>query len=146
MAIRAEMKYHGTVAPGSSIVESRNGTLSFQVMLECEDGDAYFPIWLTDKNKEKAIKTLEMLGADPAKLNSSNYLELELPNLITGKEVSFGTREEEYNGKKTVKVAWIGKKTDPNAFKGAAKFFGSTQNGNQTPETEKGITDEDIPF
>ena len=45
---------------------------------------------------------------------------------IEGREVSFGTKEEEYNGRHSVKVVWIGKQSDPNLSRSAARFFGGT--------------------
>jgi hypothetical protein len=148
MPLKSDNKYNGVVSPGSTLTESQTGTLSFQVMLECEDGDTYFPIWLTDKNREKALKYFEILGADVNKLNNSTYLEYELGNAITGKEVSFGTREETYKGKVSIKVAWIGKKSDPNLARGAAKFFGGVGDATTSrPVTsEDPIGDSDIPF
>jgi hypothetical protein len=141
MALKVDHKYAGRIASGSCLTESQNGTLSFQVMLECEDGDAYFPIWLTEKNKEKAVKQFEIIGADTSKLSNPTYMDFELAVSIVGREISFGTREEEYRGNKVIKVAWIGKKSDPNLARGAANLFG----GKIIPE-EKPIDDSDIPF
>ena len=150
MAIKADRKYNGTIAAGSSLAESQTGTLSFNINIECEDGDTYFPIWLTDKNKEKARKYFEIIGADLSKLNNQNYFDLQLPVDIVGKGISFGTKEEEYNGKHTVKVAWIGKKSDPNLARGAASFFGgaapATPQGKFTDDGMPVIDDSDIPF
>lgn len=137
--IRADKKYNGVVVAGSSLGESMTGTPFFQVMLECEDGETYFQIWLTDKNREKAIKYFELLGADTSRLGDQRYLEYEIPNVITGKEVAFGTREEEYNGKTSTKVSYIGKRSDPNLAKTAAQLFGGKP-------TDAGIDDRDIPF
>jgi hypothetical protein len=147
MTLKADQKYSGVIASGSSVVESQNGTLSFQVMIECSDGETSYPIWLTDKNRDKAVKLFEMLGADTTKLGNSSYLEYELGIAITGKEISFGTKEEEYNGKRRIKVSWIGKKTDPNVYRGAAKFFGGTGIPVAHPDNNHDpITDEDVPF
>lgn len=144
MALKVR-KYNGIVESGSGIVESQTGTLSFQVMLSCEDGETSFNIWLTEKNRDRALKYFEVLGADTARLSNQPYLEYELPTAIVGKEVSFGTKEEQYNGSAKVKVSWIGKKSDPNVIRGAATFFGGKV---PTPPSapEAPITDDDIPF
>jgi hypothetical protein len=100
-------------------------------------------LWLTDKNRDRATKTLEMLGADKNKLGNQTYLEETLPTLIVGKQISFGTNLETYNGKDTVKVMWIGKPTDPNIARGAATFFQGGASGGSATDA---ITDQDIPF
>jgi hypothetical protein len=145
MAIAAERKYDGRIREGSYFAYSMNGNLALHILLDCEDGSTSFTLWLTEKNKAKAIKTLETLGADPAKLSNQNYLDYELANVLAGKEVSFGTKEDDYNGKTSIKVAWIGKKTDPNVGRGAASFFGGkVQNNEEPPPFTPG--DSDIPF
>jgi hypothetical protein len=145
MAIKADMKYNGKIAEGSYFYYSSQGSLALNIRLECEDGTISFPLWLTEKNKERAVKTLTSLGADPAKLGNQNYLDNELPGVITGKEVSFGTKEETYNDKTTIKVSWIGKATDPNVVRGAASFFGGGGAPTAKDRADE-ITDDDIPF
>ena len=137
MPIKPDRKYDGTIGPGAYFAYSTKGSLGFFIPLECEDGNTTFTLWLTEKNREKAMKTLEMLGADTAKLGNQNYIEMEMPNLISGKEISFGTKDEEYNGKTSTKVSWIGKRTDKDVAHGAAEFFGVKQDP---------IGDNDIPF
>ena len=126
MSIKAETKYNGVVAPGSQLYETQTGTLGYQVMLECDDGPTSFVIWLTQKNRERARRYFEALRVDPEKLRDSSYIEYQLGLDIEGREVSFGTKDEEYNGKRSVKVVWIGKRSDPNLSRSAARFFGST--------------------
>ena len=126
MSIKADTKYNGTVAPGSQLYETQTGTLGYQVMLECADGPTSFVIWLTQKNRERAGRYFEVLGVDPELLRDSSYIEYQLGLDIEGREVSFGTKEDEYNGKRSVKVVWIGKRSDPNLSRSAARFFGST--------------------
>ena len=48
-------------------------------------------------------------------------------------------RDEEFNGRHSVKVVWIGKKSDPNLSRGAARFFGA-------PIGEDGTHGLDAPF
>ncbi len=126
MSIKADVKYNGIVAPGSQLYETQTGTLGYQVMLECEDGPTSFVIWLTQKNRERARRYFDVLGVDPDQLKDSSYIEYQLGLDIEGREIAFGTTEEEYNGKRSVKVVWIGKRSDPNLSRSAARFFGST--------------------
>ncbi len=139
MSLRANTKYNGTVATGSQLYETQNGTLGYQVMLECADGAASFVIWLTQKNRERAHRYFEVLGIDPELLKDSSYIEYQLGLDIEGRELSFGTKEEEYNGRRSVKVVWIGRRSDPNLPRSAARFFGATA-------TDGGIPGEEAPF
>ncbi len=129
MSVKADTKYNGVVAPGSQLYETQTGTLGSQVMLECPDGATSFVIWLTQKNRDRARRYFEVLGIDPELLKDSGYIEYQLGLDIEGREVSFGTKDEEYNGKHSVKVVWIGKKSDPNLSRSAARFFGATTIG-----------------
>jgi hypothetical protein len=124
--IKADSRYNGTVAPGSALYETQTGTLGYQVMLECQEGSTSFVIWLTDKNRERARKYFEILGVAPEMLKDPSYIEYQLGLDIEGREVSFGTKDEEYNGKHSVKVVWIGRKTDPNMSRSAAQYFGGS--------------------
>jgi hypothetical protein len=124
--IKADCRYNAVVAPGSQLYESQNGSLGYQVMLECPEGSTTFTIWLTDKNRDRARKFFEILGVDPGTLRDSSYIEYQLGLDIEGRELCFGTKDEEYNGKHSVKVVWIGRKTDPNLSRSAAKFFGGS--------------------
>lgn len=136
-------KYHGTVRGGSELMESQSGSLGYQVMLECEDGNTSYTIWLTPRNRERARKTFtEALGVDGDKLADQNYIEMQLGTDIAGREVTFVTEEEEYKDKRRIKVAWLFKRSTSNGgspAKAAAKFFG----GDHKDDV---ITDEDIPF
>lgn len=135
-------KYHGTVRAGSELMETQGGTLGYQVMLECEDGNASYTIWLTPRNRERARKTFtEALGVDGDKLSDQNYIEMQLGNDIAGREVTFVTEEEEYKDKRRIKVAWLFKRSASSGgspSKAAAKFFGG--------DVKDEITDDDIPF
>jgi hypothetical protein len=136
--IKADCRYNAMVAPGSALYETQTGTLGYQVMLECPEGSTSFVIWLTDKNRERARKYFKVLGVDPEKLRDSSYIEYQLGLDIEGREVSFGTRDEEYNGKSSVRVVWIGRKPDPNLSRSAARYFGAA--------TDDGISGLDTPF
>lgn len=130
--IKADSRYNGTVAPGSALYETQTGTLGYQVMLECPEGSTSFVIWLTDKNRQRARKYFEVLGVDADRLKDPSYIEYQLGLDIEGREVSFGTRDEEYNGKRSVKVVWIGRKSDPNCSRSAARFFGGAAGDEET--------------
>jgi len=107
MAIKADTRYRGKIVDGG-IYEANSGTLGYQLCLECEDGATDYVIWLTPKNKEKAEKAFVSLGIDPKALRSETGIE-GIASQLAGMEVDFGTREEEYQGKKRVKVSWVGK-------------------------------------
>ncbi|MBM3789491.1 MAG: hypothetical protein FJW35_03965 [Acidobacteria bacterium] len=92
-------------------------------MLECPDGSTSFVIRLTQKNCERARRYFEVLGVDPEQLKNPGYIEYQLGLDIEGRQVSFGTKEEEYNGRHSMKVVWIGKRSDPNLSRSAAPFF-----------------------
>lgn len=145
MPLKADWKYTGTVLGGSGPIESQfTGSVGYEVHLECEDGSAAYTIWLTEKNRKRAAKDFEILGADTTRLGDSSYLEYELAGIIEGKPIKFGTREEEYKEKKRVKVAWIGKPSDGKPAQAAAKFFGG--NGAVVGAVNDEIDDSDIPF
>jgi hypothetical protein len=108
-------------------------------MIECPEGATSFVIWLTDKNRERARRYFEILGVDPAMLKDPGYIEYQMGLDIEGREVCFGTKDEEYNGKHNVKVVWIGRKSDPNLSRSAARFFGAAIGG-------ENIGRSDIPF
>jgi hypothetical protein len=147
MVLKDNLKYNGHVGSGSQLYETQTGTLGYQVMLECSDGSTSFVIWLTDKNKERAKKYFAILGVDEDKLKDPHYIEYQLGLDIDGREISFGTKEDEYNGNRTIKVSWIGKKSDPNLARGAAKFFGSTNTDTSSPVGDIPVIDDsDIPF
>lgn len=145
MAIKPGKKYHGNVGHGSELRETQTGSLGYQVMLECEDGETSYTIWLTPKNRERAIKTFtEALGVPAEKLQDANYVELQMSSDIAGREVTFTTEEEEYKGKTRIKVAFLFKRSMTNGgspAKAAASFF----KGGGPPAADP-ITDEDIPF
>ena len=124
--LRPDTRYTGTIVDGG-IYEANSGTLGYQLLLDCEDGATDFVIWLTPKSKEKAEKTFVALGIDPKALRSETGIE-GIASQLAGMEVVFGTREEEYLGKKRVKVFWVDKPKEGGASAGsplarAAAFF-----------------------
>ena len=88
--------------------------------------------------RDRARRYFEVLGVDPEKLKDPGYIEYQLGLDIDGREVSFGTKDEEYNGRHSVKVVWIGRKSEPDLSRSAARFFSSSAaadsvTGEQTP-------------
>ena len=141
MPIKPEMKYNGTVRGGSSLIYSQTDTMGYQVMLDCEDGQTFFIIWFTEKNRQRATKAFEALGIPVGKLSDPLFFDNELGQIIEGKELSFGTREETYKGKTSVKVIWIGKKSEGSLAKDAATFF------KKLPEQQdESNREDDIPW
>lgn len=137
-------RYVGTVASGSGLYESLNGTLGFQVFINTEDGAADYTIWLTEKNAERAKKDFATLGVDPAKLKAPSEFAA-IGDTIEGREISFETGEDEYQGKTRIKVKWISPKKDPGVGsleQRAAHLFGgvSPKQPALVPE------DDDVPF
>ena len=150
MAIRPDQRYDGVVIQGSMPVITQTGTPGYQVMLECAEGHTSFMIWLTEKNRARAEKTFtDVLGIPVEKLGDEAFFEYDLGIKIQGIEVTFGTREETYKGKTTVKVAWLGKRSSGNPAKEVAGFFGKKNGKTETPKPliDSGpITDDDVPF
>lgn len=166
MSLKADHKYHGTVREGSEIIESQSGSLGYQVMLGCEDGNTSYTIWLTQKNRDRAEKTFtEALGVDPGKLQNATYIENQLAVDIAGREVTFVTEMETYKGKERIKVAWLFKRSatsGQNPAKAAASFFSKGKASTPPVPAEflaslytfpgdvagvsDEITDDDIPF
>lgn len=143
--IRPDEKYQGRVREGSGLIQSQNGTLGYNVMLECEDGRTFYTIWITEKNREHAEKNFATLGVSLEKLRTPGYIE-QLGQDIVGRAVTFGTKEEEYNGKTRVKVAWIGRQStavDSRKAASVCAFFGGVASA---PPPATPITDDDIPF
>ena len=147
MSLKPDHKYSGIVRPGSCLIESQTGTLGYQVMLDCEDGETYFIIWMTEKNRQKAIRAFEALEVPMTKLNQPLFLEADLGRIIEGKEISFGTRENTYKGRTSIQVAWIGKKSEGTLSKDAAKFFNKSpsQQGMSTQENLNYVGDNPLP-
>lgn len=114
MALRADSRYTGEVTQGKWM-ESQKGTLGFQLMLECEEGGISHTIWVTEKNKEKAAESFAAIGVTKEQLQNASFLRNEMPTAVVGQPVTFGTKEEEYNGKTRVVVSWIGAPRAPKA-------------------------------
>ncbi len=147
MSLKVDHRYAGEVRPGSELIESQSGSLGFQVMLGCEDGDTSYTIWLTAKNRDRARDVfVKALGIDAAKLQNQTYIENQLAIDIAGRPVTFITEANEYKGKTIIKVAWLfsRRSASGNPAKSAAAFFGDVPAKGH--DVELPITDDDIPF
>lgn len=156
MSVRADQHYNGRVLTGNWM-ESRSGTVGFQIRLECEDGEIAHVIWLTEATADRARQDFKLLGADPDRLNNSSYMDNELPTVVVGRLVGFKTKEEVWKGNVQVKVNYLTKKRESaeeggSVGRAAAKFFrGAQEIAESSPaprEEEKPFvaTDDDIPF
>ena len=152
MGLRADWKYEGVVGPNSQLITTQTGSLGYQVNLIYDGGETSFTIWLTEKNRKRAAQYFDVLGVPAEKLKSRSYFDLQLGLDIEGREVVFGTKEETYNNKTSIKVAWIGKKAAEDPAAAAAAFFsGDTPAPTvptapaKTPADGNG-EDEQIPF
>jgi hypothetical protein len=116
MGLRAGERYVGKVVEGSRLFQSNaKKTTGFQVNIEVENGGPFpektdFTIWLTPKNRERALQSFEALGVSEEDLASASFVKYQLPQVIVGTEVEFEMKEETYRDQKQLKVAWIGKR------------------------------------
>ncbi len=89
----------------------------FELAPYAGDGGDYVPvqteIWLTPGAAKIARKSLRVLGFD---LDSGHVKDLhERPTLLAGRECELEIGEEEYEGKKRLRVQWINDLKDPGA-------------------------------
>ena len=147
MGLKPDWRYNGTVGCNSQLITTQRGSLGYQVNLRCNDGETLFVIWLTEKNRKRAAGYFAVLGVPEDKLKSRSYFECQMALDIEGREVSFGTQVEEYNGKQTIKVAWIGKKAAENPAAEAAAFFAGENIGSTTDAAPVSASkeDDDLP-
>ena len=125
MTLRADIIYQGKVGEGSYPCQSqKKGTSGYVVMLECDDGNTEFTIWLTPKNKENAKMYFEILGVDFEKMKSATYIAMQLAHDIAGKDIAFQTKSETWNDKTRVKVDRLMLPSQGDPAKDVAAFFG----------------------
>jgi len=152
MGLKPEHRYNGVVGPNSQLITTQRGSLGYQVNLVCEDGETCFVIWLTEKNRSRALGYFAVLGVPADKLQSKTYFDLQLGLDIEGREISFGTQVEEYNGESKIKVAWIGKKAAENPAAEAAAFFSGKASAPSAPVASSAggngrtVPEDEIPF
>ena len=136
MSFHPDQRYTGTVARGA-LIESAKGTPGFEIQMECDEGVMFHTIWITPKTKEYALKDFAVLDVTESQLANASFLANELPLMVVGKPISFGTKEEEYKGVSKVKCAWIGKPKAPASSsleKSVAMMFGGDGADDTDPE------------
>lgn len=133
--IEAGKQYVGKVDPGAAFIEAGTGTVGFLLTLRAPEGAIEYTIWCSAKNKERAAKDFGTLGCDVARMNEEEYVR-SIPDLIAGKEIPFGTKLEEYQGKTRVKVGYIGewqaKRAVESGPRAVASLFGGSENSDVT--------------
>ncbi len=147
MAVKANQTYSGKII-GGGLHHASTGSLGISVELECKEGTIQHTWYVTPNTKERVKKTLLDLGVPEKTLTSRTALE-NIGNVLTGKAVEFTTIEEEYKGKKHVRVQWVNppkKKAEPTpeAAKLIADMF-----ADETPAPQNGnghASEETIPF
>lgn len=143
MAFRIGKRYTGRVVEGRLYESSVNKTPGFQIILDTEDGTIDYTIWLTQKNREKALRDFDTLGVAAGALTDRNFLTFQLPQVVVGREVAFEPKDEEYpkgSGKFSTKVPWIGKPgsaTEEELAQSVAALFaaGSRTTAGEAPST-----------
>lgn len=136
--MRPDTTYSGTIT-GAAWVQARKGTPGLQVDLEAEDGQGISHVWwLTHKTKETFEGEMKEFGIKPEQLASGSFLQNELFSVLIGKDVTFATKEEEYQGTKKVKVHWINAGKAPSDPRGIGFAVASLFGGE--------VSEDDIPF
>jgi len=111
MAFVDKGRYTGRVTR-AKLTESQKGTPGFEILIECEEGAMTHTIWITAKNIDRAVKDFAVFDVSEEMLDSETFLRDVLPEKIIGKLVTFGTKEETYQDKTSIKCAWINKGRD----------------------------------
>lgn len=126
------------------MIESGKGTPGFEIQIECDEGVMFHTIWITPKTVEYAAKDFAVLDVTEEQLANVSFLTNQLPLMVQGKQVTFGTKAEEYKGVTKIRCAWIGKPKAPAASSlqgSVAKMFGGK--AEPAAATEE---DSDLPF
>lgn len=93
------------------LMESQKKTAGIELSFHDDiHGEIVHTLWLTPNTAERVRKDLETLGVKEEVYSRDSFLE-NCGDYLTGKECSITTFEEEYNGKRRVKVQWINKPT-----------------------------------
>lgn len=155
MAHRADEKYLGTVT-GGRLIESAKGTpgLQFDIEEQATGDPISHTIWLSKKSQEYAERDLDALGITAAHRKDPSFWSYKVDEHLRGQSIAYGTKSEEYKGKTSIRVAWIGKpraSDTPAGERGLATAAASLFGG-EAPEVKPDtqgrnlITDDDIPF
>lgn len=155
MAHRADEKYLGTVTGARLIESAGKGTPGLELTIEeAQTGDMILhTIWLSPKSAEYAARDLETLGVTEAMRKDASFWSYKVSEVLPGTQIEYGTRAEEWKGKTTVKVAWIGKPRASSTMgsRGLANAAAALFGGEDKPDTKAEnlaapITDDEIPF
>ncbi len=136
-----DTRYRGRIIAGSHLFTSGTGTAGYKIMIGFgENEETEYVIWMTDKNRNRAIETFGKLGVQPNDIRD----EASVVALSKG---------ETFKDVYTVKVSWIDTDTGPIVEASpslmVAFFHGSEPAGTafaDDPRVGRPITDDDIPF
>ena len=106
MSYEPNQRYVVTIVD-ATIVKAKTGTPGIEFALTSDIGDIYHTEWV--KNEEKADKvkaTLVAIGI-PAETIEKREFWLAPGEALAGKRCSIVTMEDEWDGKKRVKVQWL---------------------------------------
>ncbi len=107
--LKSEIGHHNVLIESTTFTESKNGTpgILFSVALTSDASDKGFvTLWLSEKAKARTLDTLKALGWDAAE-NDYDFNLMEFENPLRGKAAEVETQSEFYNGKDTVRIAFL---------------------------------------
>jgi hypothetical protein len=114
------------------LTTSENGSDGLFIHFDCgENGGIDHTIWLTAARIEYSEKDLNNLGIPSDQLRSEDFWE-KITEWVDGKECEIVVGEEEYKGKKRLRVKFINaiaKAATPGASKRLASLFGGGSAG-----------------
>lgn len=146
--LHADRRYTGTIT-GACWMESSKGTPGLSLDIETTDGGFItHVVYFSDKSVKFNRELLEKFGVTAEQIRSGSYMQYELLSYLTGKEVTFQTKAEEYNGKVSIKLAWLAPKTAPTDSRGTGYSVAQMFGGSEEPADTTGanLSDDDIPF
>lgn len=151
--IRDGERYNGEVSACSGLFQSpTKGTVgfAFSVRPNGEDKELPYIIWL--KPEEKSIKRAKdefsILGITTDHLASASYMEHRAPEAIMGRPVSFTAKAEEFEGRTTMKAAFLGRQRSQSLASEVAAMFGGepTERSSEQPNDEPSPFDDEEPI
>ena len=152
MPVQPDAKYDATVLvaelreakpkPGNE-----HGTAYIFIKFQTDDGTVDGVIWLTENTVERATTDLVTLGAEAEKLKTWEYLN-DIGAAIQGGRCNITTEENEYEGKKSVRVKWINahRRAGAKTASRVAQLFGGTAAPEPVSNNRQSIDDSDVPF
>jgi hypothetical protein len=144
MTLRADQTYSGEIV-ACNWMESNKGTVGLSIQIVVEEYDQIGHVyWITHKTKDRFAEDMLAFDVTAEQLKNGPFLQHDLPMLLIGRAVSFGTKLEEYKGESKIKTSWIGAKRSPKDERGTgyavALLFAPELAQEQKPD------DDDIPF